>query len=123
MGTEAVTHGGLVGGEHRIGQATSRASAQRRWILSSVPVEIPLRAARGRGAAEMERRKRRAGTHRVDADAVFASSKASVLVSETMPALVTSYWPIPARGLTAWVEEMLTMLPRPTRADRQSPRG
>ena len=43
----------------------------------------------------------------------LASSKASVLVSDTMPALVTSYWPIPARGLTAWVDEMLTMLPRP----------
>ena len=41
-----------------------------------------------------------------------ASSKASVRVSDTMPALVTSYWPIPARGLKAWVEDTLTMLPR-----------
>jgi hypothetical protein len=30
-----------------------------------------------------------------------------------MPALVTSYCPMPARGLTAWVEEMFTMLPQP----------
>ena len=43
----------------------------------------------------------------------FASSNASVLVIETMPALVTSYCPMPARGLTAWVDEMFTTLPRP----------
>src|SRR5215207_6713437 len=48
------------------------------------------------------------------------SSNARVRVMETMPAFVTSYCPMTARGLKAWVEDTLTMLPRPeARSARQ----
>src|SRR5690606_17035659 len=103
MMTEAVMYEASSEASQSTGYAISMGSAQR--PMRQPPSASRLMSSCVRPAASARRRwngvKVSPGQTALARMPCLASSNASVFVIETMPALVTSYCPIPARGLTA----------------------